>query len=292
MRSKKIIYILLLLIFITGCKEKTYTVTFDTTGGNIMDNVTITEGENIESVNSPTKEGYLFVSWLKDGIEYDVDSPVTEDITLTASWIEKPVIHNYNIVTFIMEGKTERVVVEENKTVEKIEASEKENYLFLGWFIGDKEFDFNTKITKDISLVAKYESNLVTVTYDLDEGYGQTLETIPKNTSVPIPATPTKKGYKFLKWTLNGEEFSFDTKIDKDITLKAIWSKVEYVTISFDTDGGNKIDSITIEKYEKINNLPIPEKEGYTFKEWYLNNRTFNIDTFVENDITLKAIYE
>ena len=220
MRSKKIIYLLLLLIFITGCKEKTYTVTFDTTGGNIMDNVTITEGKNIENVNSPTKEGYLFVSWLKDGIEYDIDSPVTEDITLTASWIEKPVIHNYNIVTFIMEGKTERVVVEENKMVEKIDAPEKENYLFLGWFIGDKESDFNTKITKDISLVAKYESNLVTVTYDLDEGYGQTLETIQKNASVPIPTTPTKKGYKFLKEHYN--------TIHKNVELNmrnTVWNK-------------------------------------------------------------------
>ena len=41
MRSKKKIYLLivLLLLFITGCKEKTYTVTFDTLGGNKIDRV-------------------------------------------------------------------------------------------------------------------------------------------------------------------------------------------------------------------------------------------------------------
>lgn len=292
MRSKKIIYILILFMFLTGCKEKTYTITFDTTGGNLMENITINEGDNIENIEYPTKDGYLFVSWLKDGQEYDFDTPITEDITLIANWIETPDVYNYYTVTFVMEEKTERIVVKENELVENLNAEEKEGYRFIGWFIDEEKFDFTTKITKDISLTAKYELNIVTVTYDLDGGYGLALETIPKNTSVPIPETPTKKGYKFLKWTLDDKEFSFDTKIDKDITLKAVWSLIEYVTVTFDTDGGNKIDSMTIEKYEKINNIPTPKKEGYIFKEWKLNNETFNIDTFIENNITLKAIYE
>jgi len=292
MKIKGIIYILILFLFLTGCKEKTYTITFDTTGGNLMDSLVINEGENLKDIESPTKDGYLFVSWLKDGHEYNVESPITEDITLTANWVETPKIHNYYTVSFIMDDSTERVVVKENEVIEPLTSKEKEGYTFVGWFNGEEKFDFSTKITKDIALVAKYELNIVTVTYDLDGGYGLAIETIPKNTSVPIPEIPTKKGYKFLKWTVDGKEFSFDTKIDKDITIKAIWSLIEYVTITFDTDGGTNINPLTIEKYSKINNIQNPEKEGYTFKEWQLNNERFNIDTLIENNITLKAIYE
>ena len=274
MRSKKIIYLLVLFIFLTGCKENTYTITFNTDGGTIMENVTINKGETIENIDSPTKEGYLFVSWLKDGIEYNVETPVQEDITLTANWIEVPEIYNYYTVTFVMGNEIEKATVKENETVKEITPPQIENYIFLGWYIGDEKFDFNTPIIKDISLTAKYELNVVTVTYDLDGGFGLALETIPKHTQISIPETPIRKGYKFLKWTLNGKEFSFDTKIDKDITLKAIWSLIEYVTITFDTDGGTIINPITIEKYSKLNNEP------------------FNIDNKIENDITLKAIYK
>ena len=292
MRSKKIVYILMLLLVLTGCKEKTYTVTFDTLGGNILESITLNKGDIIDNIEKPIKEGYLFVNWLKDGVEYDLNSPVTEDIILTADWIEAPEIYNYYKVTFITDETNEKITVKENDLVEEIEAPEKENYIFLGWYVGEEKFDFNNKITKDITLIAKYELNVVTVTYNLDGGFGLALETIPKNTSLTIPETPTKQGAKFLKWTLNGKEFSFDTKITENITLKAVWETIEYVKVHFDTDGGNTLQPYVIEKHSKIDVLPIPEKTKSKFIEWQLENETFNIDTTIEKDITLKAIYE
>ena len=293
MRSKKgMIYILLLLLILTGCREKTYTVTFDTQGGNILENIVVNEGESIENVKSPEKEGYLFVSWLKDGIEYDLKNPVTEDISLTARWVQTPEIFDYYTVTFITDEKTEKFTVKENESITELKAPEKENYLFLGWYIGEEKFDFKTLITKDITLVAKYELNVVTITYDLDGGFGLALESIPKNTTVSIPEPPSKLGHKFLKWTLNGKEFSFDTKRNKDITLKAVWELIEYVTITFDTDGGNIIEPEKIEKYSRLKALPIAKKEGYNFINWQLDGEQFTIDNKIENDIILKAIYE
>ena len=158
MRGKKIIYLLLILI-LTGCKEKTYTVTFDTLGGNLLESITINEGECIKDIEEPTKEGYLFVSWLKDGIEYDIKKPITKDITLTANWIETPEISKYYTITFVVDKKTEKTTVNENEKVKEISAPKKEHYLFIGWYVGEEKFDFNTKITKDIILTAKYEYN-------------------------------------------------------------------------------------------------------------------------------------
>ena len=71
-----------------------------------------------------------------------------------------------------------------------------------------------------------------------------------------------------------------------------IQQKIEYVTITFDSDGGTIYKNNQIEKNSKITSLPTPVKEGYQFVEWQYNNQTFNIDTTIEENITLKAIYE
>jgi len=291
MRSKKIIFILLCLI-LTGCSTKTYTITFDTSGGELMNSITLEKGKTIGNITPPKKEGYLFVNWLKDGLDYDPNTPINEDITLTATWIEAPEILDNYTVTFIIDGNTEQTKVKENDTINKPKQPEKENYIFLGWYVGEEKYDFNSKVTKDIILTAKYKLDEITITYDLDGGTGNTKETILRNTTVSIPEPPKKDGYKFIKWTLDDKDFSFTTKITEDITIKAIWEEIEYITITFDTDEGESIEPIIIEKYSKLNNLPIPEKEGYIFKEWQLNNKKINSDIVVESDITLKAIYD
>lgn len=291
MKNKKILLILLCLI-VTGCGNKTYKITFDTLGGNEINSITLKKGDTINNIENPVKEGYLFVNWLKDGIEFKIDTPITEDTKLTAKWIEAPALINDYTITYVTEEYVEKIMVEENKTLEKPEAPNKKNYIFLGWYVGDEPFDFDTKITKDIVLTAKYKKDEVTVTFDIYDGLVVNTQKIIRGELLEIPETPTKEGYNFLKWTLNDKEFSFDTKITEDITLKAVWEKKKYVTISFDTDGGNIIDAITIEKHSKLKALPIPVKEGYKFIEWQSNGQTFSIDEEITNNTSLKAIYE
>ena len=118
------------------------------------------------------------------------------------------------------------------------------------------------------------------------------METIATNTSLSIPEVPFKVGYRFLKWTLDGKEFNFNEKISEDITIKAVWEEIEYVSVSFDTDGGNLIANKVVERYSKIDELPVPIKNGYVFKEWQLNGNTFDSESVVLDSITLKAIYD
>ncbi len=74
----------------TAVKE-IYTVTFDTDGGDKIDSVTVYDGEIVSRPQTdPTREGYVFKGWYKDGdsTEYDFGTPVTENITLKAKWSE------------------------------------------------------------------------------------------------------------------------------------------------------------------------------------------------------------
>ena len=292
MRSKKYLIFLGIIMLLTGCTDKTFIVTFNTEGGTVLESVEVNKGETLDIIETPTKEGYLFVNWLKNGIEYKNNMPVNEDFTLTANWIEAPTIADYYQVTFICNNEREKISVKENETVTPPEPKEIENYRFVGWYSGEELFDFKTKITKNISLTAKYELNLVTITYELDGGIGLAVETIPKNTTLNIPSAPFKPGYKFLKWVSGEEEFNFDTPIENNITLTAIWEKIEYVTITFDTDGGSEIEDLQLEKYSKITSVETPLKEGYTFVGWQLNEEKYSLDTPVEESITIKAIYE
>lgn len=290
--KNKLGILLIISLLLTGCSKKMYEVTFDTNGGNEIESIVVMEGETIDFIEEPKRDGYLFVNWYKSGIEYNLDMPIKEDMTLIANWVEEPIIPNTYTITLAIDDKIEKMVVKENDTISEPKIPKKENYRILGWYLDNKKYDFNTRITGDITLVAKYELDVVTVTYDLDGGVGLALVTIPKNSYIKIPETPKKNGYRFLKWTLDGKDFSFTMKINKDITLKAVWELIEYVTINFDTDGGDIIEALKIEKYSKIDNLPIPNKEGYKFIGWYLDELEFDNDKKIDKDITLKAIYE
>ncbi len=50
---------------------------------------------------------------------------------------------------------------------------------------------------------------------------------IEKDGTIEKPSDPTREGYIFAGWYLNGEKFDFNTKITGDITLEARWTKKE-----------------------------------------------------------------
>lgn len=280
-----------ILLFIFSSNKK-YTVTFDTTGGKLLNSVYIKKGDTIKSISKPVKDGYLFVSWLLDGVPFDEDTPITKNITLKAKWTLAPVLDKKYKVSFVIDDKTKTKTVKEGETVEKPNDPTKVNYKFLGWFNGDKIYDFNTEVVSDIVLVAKFEKTLVTVTFDLDGGSGIKVSDVTRGEKLTRPKDPTKFGYRFLGWTFNGKEYDFNSVVDKDLTLKANWVAIEYVKVKFDTDGGTLITPQTIEKGTKLSNVSNPLKGGYTFKYWTLNGKPFDINSSINDNYTLVAVYE
>ena len=66
----------------------------------------------------------------------------------------------------------------------------------------------------------------------------------------------------------------------------------EYITVSFDTDGGSNIDSVVIKIGDTIKEPDIPTKDGYTFKGWYIKEEEFSFSKPITEEITLKAKWE
>jgi len=73
------------------------------------------------------------------------------------------------------------------------------------------------------------------------------------------------------------------------LVLITACGKTKSYTITFDSNGGTKIDAIVITEQERIELPSEPVKEGYIFNGWLINGEIFNESTQINNDITLKA---
>ena len=208
------------------------------------------------------------------------------------------------------------------------QATETETYTFDNWYtstdngttLSDTAFDFNTPITKDITLYAKWAANAVTHTVSFDTKGGSSSpaeQTIVHGNKATKPAAPTKQTtetetYIFDNWytstdggaTLSETAFDFDTAIETDITLYAKWT-VNAVThtVTFDTKGGSMSPAEqTIVHGNKATKPADPTKtetetEAFVFAGWYtstdggttLSDTTFDFDTTIKGDISLYA---
>ena len=63
------------------------------------------------------------------------------------------------------------------------------------------------------------------------------------------------------------------------------------VTVTFDVDGGLKIDPMKIEKDVKVS-LPTTTKSGYNFAGWYYNDKKLDSKVAFASDTTIKAKWE
>lgn len=155
---------------------KKYTIKFDANGGTgTTKEVVCTVGSNcILTKNSFSREKFKFNGWntKKDGtgVSYS-DCAVVKDlissnggiVTLYAKWKQDGLDVNTYKVTFKYNDdvtKDKVIEVDENDTV-SIEVPERKGYAFGGWYTDKdltKEYVLTTKVTKDITLYAKWIS--------------------------------------------------------------------------------------------------------------------------------------
>ena len=113
----------------------------------------------------------------------------------------------------------------------------------------------------------------VTVTYDYGERGGIYAKQIVQAGEKAVkPDDPKVNGLTFGGWytdedCTDGNEYNFTAPVTKGLTLTAKWTANSY-TITFDTDGGSKIDPITQDYGTAINAPAAPTKTGYTFMGW------------------------
>lgn len=64
-----------------------------------------------------------------------------------------------------------------------------------------------------------------TITFNSNGGTDVSNQIIEENGLVEMPINPTKDGYTFIGWYLDGEEYDFSTEVTEDIILEAKWEE-------------------------------------------------------------------
>ena len=193
-------------------------------------------------------------------------------------------------VTFDTDGGSAvaKKTVKEGEKVSEPAAPTKAGYEFEGWFIGDTAYDFSSEVTANITLKAKWYK-VYTVTFESNGGSTVAKQTVKEGTSAETPAIPTRAGYSFLAWYLNGEAYNFSTPVTSDITLTATWKIANY-TVTFDADNGKTNEVQVVTGFTTATRpATSPTKDGYTFIDWYYNGSPFEFNTPITSDITLTA---
>ena len=291
-------FFLLSLMIVASCRANIYTINFELNGGTpAIEAVEVKVGEKVTKPENPTKEGYSFGGWFIDATfvqGYDFETKVNNDYTLYAKWN----VNKYTI-NFDTQGGTSvsSISFDFGSKLKAPEAPTRTGHEFAGWYVDQEfktKFDWeSTMPAKNLTLYAKWEANKYKVIYtSLGIELPELEQLVSYNTMTTEPTAPTREGYTFKGWLLNGEAFDFKTIITKSLTLAALWDINEY-TLSFNTNGGSEIENKTYEFNESIVKPANPTKEGYSFAGWKLEDKVYEFTNakMPAKNIELEAVW-
>lgn len=166
-----------------------------------------------------------------------------------------------------------------------------EGLVFDGWYIGTHKWSFDSTVNMSVNLVAKFvvPGDTLVVTFDTDGGSVVPAQSVAKGEKIVRPANPTKEGYGFYGWYANGELWSFESVLTDNITLVAQWTKTDFATVTFNSNGGSAVEPKTVTLGKKMTEPTKPTRAGYDFDGWYLNGEKWNFSTAVTGDMLLIA---
>ena len=262
-----VIAIAIIVFLLTKNTNTVYTISFNTDGGNEVVSQQVEEGKKVTRPSDPSKEGYEFLGWYLNGAYFDFETEVKGDLKLDAKWKEIVVEDNKDdenddnkedevtkyTVTFNSDGgsSVSKQTVEEGKKATEPKAPTKKGYTFKGWYLGSTKYNFSNKVTKNITLTAKWEKveeqetpvtpevKKYTVTFDANGGTSVAKQTVEEGKKAAEPKKPTRTGYTFLGWYLGDTKFDFSTAITKDIKLIAKWEKNDVIEVLIVKDEGS-----------------------------------------------------
>ncbi|MBO4245342.1 MAG: InlB B-repeat-containing protein [Bacilli bacterium] len=228
-------------------------------------------------------------------ITHAVDS--SYDLTLKAN-IK---LHDKLAMTVVQDGKEEVIAVPFGETPEIPEEPVKKGYEFVGWYADDEEYDFDSEVSEDIELTAKYKINNYSISYNLDEG--TVAKANPTNYNVESKSitlnNPTKEGYSFSGWTgSNGKAYQTRVTIDTgtvgDLTFTANFSPrtdIPYTVVhKYKNYNGDGYDDVYVEKLVgSTDSIVQPAPRPI---DGYVNPSLKNLKITLDGKASIEYIYE
>ena len=173
------------------------------------------------------------------------DSPEETPAKISGGTFNGKVIGAYT-VTFQSEGGSEVASqIRANTPAARPADPTKEGYTFIGWYNGESEWDFETPVTADLTLTAKWQINRYTITFDTAGGSEVPSITQDYGTAITAPANPTKTGYTFAGW----DKTIPTTMPAGDMAITARWTENRVIVIIRPDDSKDEPDPGTIHQW-------------------------------------------
>ena len=278
----------------------TYTIVFNgnadgVTGSMSSMDMTYDVAKNLNA-NGFVLAGYRFIGWstAADGEAAYGNNASVENltdvngatVTLYAQWdpIGYTIVFDANGGEGTMDSMQMEYGEQKNLSLNEFEY---EGFNFTGWNTsedgtGTKYADgalvsnLTTENGATVTLYAQWDEEPVTthdVTFDLGyEGAGSSTTTVKDGDPVLRPEDPTRDGYTFSGWYLDGESYDFSTPVTGPIILVAQWEKIpvlesiEVTTLPTETEYtvGEKLDLSGLEVTAKYSDGKTQVVTDYT----------------------------
>ena len=260
-----------------------YSVEFKDDSGYLYSSQIVGVGGSATPPTGISKNGHDFVNW--EGIYENV----TQNTVVTAQFTKR----EYSI-TFDSSGGSLCETITEISFGESAILPEpiKEGYRFLGWYQGDSInsapfFDSN-QVTKDFELVARWELLTHIVCFIDEDGALLLSLNVPHGVGAYLPENPVKQGYTFSEWDHD------PSIITDDVIMKPMFTPNNY-TISFNSNGGSAIASVTLPYLTELPSFSEPTRTGYAFIGWFSDSafsEPFSLTTMPLGGMTLYAKWQ
>ena len=299
--------------YTANIKPTKYNISYELNGGSSNTGYPATYDYETPEITlaNPVKEGHTFLGWSGtdlDGSEnFDVVIPAQShgNREYEAHWS----INQYT-ATFDVNGGSE--INSTTKTSDygvafgSLPETHIDGYKFLGWFTeqdgGEQISATTTMPAEDHTFYAHWELITYTITYVLDghtnDSSNPTSFNVHSDEIVIADAEPKAYYYYFLGWTTNPnteedltKDFTIPSGSTEDITLYAIFQQNPY-TIEFDCEDYCEFEPITKIGEEPIGELPTPERDGYIFLGWFIDDNKLEPTSTPRSSATAVARWE
>ena len=256
--------------------------------GSVVNRGTITNGTFSGEVTNESGRSFGTISggtfnWKVTNKNDISDSPEETPAKISGGTFNGKVIGAYT-VTFQSKGGSEVASqIRANTPAGQPADPTKEGYTFIGWYNGESEWNFETPVTADLTLTAKWQINRYTITFDTAGGSEVPSITQDYGTAITPPAAPTRTGYTFAGW-----DREIPTAMPaENMTITARWQVNQY-TITFKPENGGQDIVIKQDYGTAITPPAAPTRTGYTFAGWDRESPT----TMPAENITLTARWQ
>ena len=234
---------------------KQYTLTASAVDGG---SVSISEGVfnpgALVTIQASPNSGYQFSSWSNGSTNNPISITMSSNVTITANFTLIPI---YTISLYAEDGgsvNSEGGDYNEGTEV-TLTATPNDGYEFTGWSDGNTEATRVIIANEDLTLTATFSELATSYTLIVTSQDGGSVNSeggdYNEGTEVTLTATPND-GYKFTGWSDGNTEATRNIEIIQNLTLEAIFRKVDGLIAHYKFDDNLKNELTNSNSFQNI----------------------------------------